>query len=101
MSKNNKIVDFLESGEDFPTESVPSSARKSWWSIGMVWTGVYISIAGILDGLAIAGALPFYEGLFALLIGFIIFSIIAVLQGSIGTKTGLSTYKIARESFGI
>jgi cytosine permease len=101
MSKNNKIVDFLESGEDFPTESVPSSARKSWWSIGMVWTGVYISIAGILDGLAIAGALPFYEGLFALLIGFIIFSIIAVLQGSIGTKTGLSTYMIARESFGL
>ena len=57
MGENNKDrLDFLEHGEDFPTDPVPLEARKPWWSIGMVWTGVYISIAGILDGLAVVGA---------------------------------------------
>ncbi len=100
MKKEKNVLDFLETGEDFPVAPVPLNARKSWVSIGMVWTGVFISIAGILDGLSVVGALPFYEGLLALAIGFIIFSTMAVLQGSIGTKTGLSTYMIAKFSFG-
>lgn len=102
MDENNKDrLDFLEHGEDYPSDPVPLEARKPWWSIGMVWTGVYISIAGILDGLAVVGAQPFNQGLLALFIGFFIFTTLATLQGSIGTKTGLTTYMIARESFGL
>lgn len=100
MNKNKNLIQFLESGEDYPVDVVPKNARKSWISIGMVWTGVYISIAGILDGLAVINVMPFQSGLLALFIGFLIFSTMAILQGSIGTSTGLSTYMISKLSFG-
>ena len=45
MSFIDKFEEFLDAGEDYPREPVPKEARRSWWSIGMVWTGVYISVA--------------------------------------------------------
>ena len=100
-SIGEKMASYLDRGEDFPREPIPQSERKPWWSIGMVWTGVYVSMAGILDGLAVIGGLSFYKGIVALLIGFFIFLALTALQGSVGTETGLSTYMIARDSFGL
>lgn len=101
MSFLDNITNFLDRGEDYPRESVPASARRPWWSTGMVWTGVYISMAAILDGLAIVGGLSFKNSLIALFFGFIIFLSLTALQGSIGTETGLSTYLVAEQSFGL
>jgi cytosine permease len=97
----DKLSAFLDRGEDYPREPVPKSARKSWVSIAMVWTGIYISMAAILDGLAIIGGLSFKNSLIALFTGFIIFIALTALQGSIGTETGLSTYIVAKQSFGL
>lgn len=97
----DNLSDFLDRGEDYPREPVPQSARKPWYSIAMVWTGIYISMAAILDGLAIIGGLTFKSALIALFCGFIIFIGLTALQGSIGTETGLSTYVIAKQSFGL
>ncbi|MCQ1531278.1 purine-cytosine permease family protein [Lutispora saccharofermentans] len=97
----DNLTDFLDRGEDYPREPVPQAARKPWQSIAMVWTGIYISMAAILDGLAIIGGLSFKNSLIALFTGFVIFIALTALQGSIGTETGLSTYIVAKQSFGL
>ena len=101
MKTLKKIEKFLEKGEDFPREPVPASARKPWWSIGLVWIGVYICVPSIIEGLILIGGLPFREAILAEIVGFIIFLTLMFIQGSIGTKTGLSTYMMAKESFGL
>lgn len=101
MKFSEKIEKFLESGEDYPRESVPEEERRPWWSIGMVYVGVYISVASILEGLSLIGGLPFHKAIFAQIIGFVIFLTLMFIQGNIGTETGLTTYVLARESFGL
>ncbi|MBV1820314.1 purine-cytosine permease family protein [Anaerosalibacter bizertensis] len=101
MSFIDKFEEFLDAGEDYPREPVPKEARRSWWSIGMVWTGVYISVASILEGLSLIGGLPFWKAVLAEVVGFIIFLSLMFIQGNIGTETGLTTYVLARDSFGL
>lgn len=96
----DKVEAFLEGGEDYSTEPVPQEERKPWWSIGMVWVGLYICIVSILEGLALVGGLPLKEAIIAELVGFAIFLTLMFFQGNIGTETGLSTYMVARDSFG-
>lgn len=96
----DKVEAFLEGGEDYSTEPVPKEARKPWWSIGMVWIGLYICIVSILEGLALIGGLPLKEAIIAEVVGFVIFLSLMFFQGNIGTETGLSTYMVARDSFG-
>ena len=67
----------------------------------MVWTGVYISVASILEGLSLIGGLPFWKAVLAEVVGFIIFLSLMFIQGNIGTETGLTTYVLARDSFGL
>jgi cytosine permease len=100
MANLKKIEEFVERGEDFPREPVPFTARKNWWSIGLVWVGVYICVPSIIEGLIIIGGLPFGKAILAETVGFTIFLALMFIQGSIGTKTGLSTYLLARKSFG-
>jgi cytosine permease len=97
MSAGKNIEQFLERGEDYPTESVPMDARKNWWSIGIVWIGVYICVPSIIEGLLMIGGLPFWEAVAAELIGISIFLFLMLIQGNIGTKTGLSTYMAVRQ----
>lgn len=96
----SRIVEFMDRSEDFPTEPIPRERRKPWYSIAMVWTGIYISIAAILDGLAVISGLSFKKSVIVLIISFFTFLALTALQGSIGTETGLSTYMIAKQSFG-
>lgn len=96
----DKVEAFLESGEDYPTEPVPKEVRKPWWSIGMVWVGLYICIVSILEGLALISGLPLKEAIIAEVVGFLIFLTLMFFQGNIGTETGLSTYMVVRDSFG-
>ncbi|MDU1954854.1 MAG: cytosine permease [Peptoniphilus lacydonensis] len=95
-----RIIEFMDRSEDFPTEPVPQNKRKPWYSIAMVWTGIYISIASILDGLAVISGLSFKRSVIVLIVAFFTFLALTALQGSIGTETGLSTYMISKQSFG-
>ncbi len=95
-----KVEQFLEGGEDYPNEPVPQEERRPWWSIGMVWVGLYICVVSILEGLALIGGLPLHKAILAEVIGFIIFLTMMFFQGTIGTETGLSTYMLVRHSFG-
>lgn len=101
MKFSEKIEQFLESGEDYPREPVPEEERRPWWSTGIVWVGVYICIVSILEGLCLIGGLPLHKAILAEVVGFIIFLTLMLIQGNIGTETGLSTYVLARESFGL
>lgn len=101
MTFIDKIITFLDEGEDNPRDSVPEGDRRSWISTGMVFTGVYISTASIIEGLTLVGGLPFKQAVLAQLTGFIIFLTLIFVQGNIGTETGLTTYMLARKSFGL
>lgn len=101
MTFLDKLETFLEGGEDNPRGSIPKEERKPWWSTGMVFTGTYICTASIIEGLTVVGGLPFYQAVLAQITGFIIFLTLILVQGNIGTETGLTTYMLARESFGI
>jgi cytosine permease len=100
MNIGERVERFLDRGEDYPREPVPSEAKKSWWSIGIVWIGVYICIPSIIEGLLLIGGLSFWKAVIADLAGISIFLFLMLIQGSIGTKTGLSTYMASRASFG-
>ncbi|AFM22529.1 purine-cytosine permease-like transporter [Acetomicrobium mobile DSM 13181] len=100
MKLSEKFDQFFASGEDYPREPVPKEARKPWWSIGIVWIGVYICIPSIIEGLLLIGGLPFWEAVAADVIGIFIFLFFMLFQGNIGTQTGLSAYMAARDSFG-
>lgn len=99
-NKKSKLVEFLDRSEDYPRDPIPKNERKSWSSIAFVWTGVYISIAAILDGLTVISGLSFHKGIIALILGFVTFIALTALQGGIGTASGLSTYIVAKQSFG-
>lgn len=100
MKLSEKLEKIFDSGEDYPREPVPREARKPWWSIGIVWVGVYICIPSIIEGLLLIGGLPFWEAIVADLVGISIFLFFMLFQGNIGTQTGLSAYMAARNSFG-
>lgn len=101
MKFTEKLEKFLEGGEDYPREPVPMEKRRSWWSVGMVWVGVYICVVSILEGLCLIGGLPLHKAILAEIVGFLIFLTLMLVQGNIGTETGLTTYMLARESFGL
>lgn len=101
MSFLKKLEAFLDEGEDNPRGSIPEEDRRPWRSTGMVFTGVYICTASIIEGLSIIGGLPFYQAILAQFVGFIIFLTLILIQGNIGTETGLTTYMLARKSFGL
>lgn len=100
MNNVQKLLNFLDRSEDSPDKAIALDQKKSAFSIAMVWTGIYISIAGILDGLAVINSLSLKQGIIAVFFGFVIFLFLTSLQGSVGTETGLSTYTAAQLSFG-
>lgn len=100
MKLSEKVEQFLDRGEDYPTEPVPREAKKSWWSIGIVWIGVYICIPCIIEGLLLIGGLPLWEAVIADILGISLFLFFMLFQSNIGAQTGLSTYVAARETFG-
>ena len=81
-----KVEQFLEGGEDYPNEPVPQEERRPWWSIGMVWVGLYICVVSILEGLALIGGLPLHKAILAEVIGFIIFLTMMFFKGLLVQK---------------
>ncbi len=93
--KNVESVDM-----DFEKSAVPKEARKSFWSITIVWLGFVFVITSMMTGGGLASGLSFKEILTAISVGNIFLCFIAVAIANMASKTGLSFALITRHTFG-
>lgn len=73
--------------------------KLSLWNFAFLWCGAAISIAEILTG-GLFAPLGFKKGLFAILLGHFIGTIILVMAGVIGTREGIPSITSTKISFG-
>lgn len=87
-------------GHDYALESVPSAKRRGLYELVAVWVGWSISVSAFLVGGVVGNGTTLSNGLSAIFLGNLILVIIGALVGTIGFRTGLTTYSIARAVFG-
>ncbi|MEO1034835.1 MAG: cytosine permease [Pseudomonadota bacterium] len=86
--------------DEFATEPVPPAYRVGWIKVGLVSAMVAFSLPTFVTGAEVFLALDNRTALRAVLIGCGILTLIASVCGSIGTRTHLSSYMLARIAFG-
>ncbi|MGY4427379.1 cytosine permease [Bradyrhizobium sp. JR6.1] len=93
-----QIDDLL--GHEFEHEPVPISARRSAFSVTMVWLGFPMIITGAMTGSLLVLGMGFKNALVAMIIGnLIMFAYVGAL-GLIGTRRGMNFALIASIVFG-
>ena len=87
-------------GEEYEHKPVPLSARRSLFSITMVWIGFPMIITGAMTGSVLVLGMGFQRALVAMIIGnLIMFAYVGAL-GALGTKSGMNFALIASIVFG-
>jgi cytosine permease len=87
-------------GHEYEHEPVPMSARRSAFSVTMVWLGFPMIITGAMTGSLLVLGMGFKSALLAMIIGnLIMFGYVGAL-GLIGTKRGMNFALIASVVFG-
>jgi cytosine permease len=109
VTKQGSVVDNLHVAEDqvdhllgdeYEHESVPMSARRSAFSVTLVWLGFPMIITGAMTGSILVLGMGFSSALTAMIIGnLIMFAYVGAL-GLIGTKRGMNFALIASIVFG-
>ena len=75
-------------GEEYEHKPVPLSARRSLFSVTMVWIGFPMIITGAMTGSVLVLGMGFQRALVAMIIGnLIMFAYVGAL-GALGTKKG-------------
>lgn len=103
MSKEKlEFVEPVDTNTDneYSREPVPLGARKSCFSLTIVWTGFVFLVTSMMAGGGLAAGLTFNELLLAMILGNIFLCIIAGLVSVIAYKTGLTFALLTRYSFG-
>ncbi|MGW4425737.1 purine-cytosine permease family protein [Streptosporangium sp. NPDC004631] len=86
--------------DDHALEPVPLNRRKSLTQMIIVQIGWNISVSSFLVGGVVGGGTTFGEGMAAILVGNLVLVAVAALIGTVGYRTGLSSYLAARVVFG-
>ncbi len=109
VTKPGSVVDNLHVAEDqvdhllgdeYEHEPVPMSARRSAFSVTMVWLGFPMIITGAMTGSILVLGMGFSKALAAMIIGNVIMFAYVGLLGLIGTKRGMNFALIASIVFG-
>lgn len=87
-------------GDEYEHEPVPMSARRSAFSVTMVWLGFPMIITGAMTGSILVLGMGFTRALTAMIIGNILMFAYVGLLGLIGTKRGMNFALIASIVFG-
>ncbi|MEO1244304.1 MAG: cytosine permease [Pseudomonadota bacterium] len=85
---------------EFTTGPVPESATVAWWRVAMISAMVAFSLPTFITGLEVSRAVSLDVTLLALAGGSLMLTLIAGITGSIGARTRLSSYMLARVAFG-
>jgi cytosine permease len=109
VTKQGSVVDNLHVAEDqvdhllgdeYEHESVPMSARRSAFSVTLVWLGFPMIITGAMTGSILVLGMGFSRAFTAMIIGNLIMFAYVGLLGLIGTKRGMNFALIASIVFG-
>ena len=87
-------------GEEYEHKPVPLSARRSLFSVTMVWIGFPMIITGAMTGSVLVLGMGFQRALVAMVIGNIIMFAYVGSLGALGTKKGMNFALIASIVFG-
>lgn len=87
-------------GEEYEHRPVPAKARRSMFSVAMVWAGFTMIITGAMTGSVLVLGMGFANALKAMIIGnLILFAYVGAL-GLLGAKRGMNFALIASIVFG-
>ena len=109
VTKPGSVVDNLHVAEDqvdhllgdeYEHEPVPMSARRSAFSVTLVWLGFPMIITGAMTGSILVLGMGFSRALTAMIVGNVIMFAYVGLLGLIGTKRGMNFALIASIVFG-
>ncbi|MHB1654092.1 MAG: purine-cytosine permease family protein [Desulfitobacteriaceae bacterium] len=99
MTDNEQLA-MDSSTNDYVISQVPETARKSFYNLTAIWVSIHVSISAFLVGGVVSNGSTTATGLGAIFLGNLVLVIIAGLIGTIGFRTGLTTYSIGRIVFG-
>ena len=109
VKQQGSVVDNLHDAEDqvdhllgdeYEHEPVPERARRSAFSVTMVWLGFPMIITGAMTGSILVLGMGFSRALTAMIVGNVIMFAYVGLLGLIGTKRGMNFALIASIVFG-
>jgi cytosine permease len=109
VTKPGSVVDTLHVtedqvdhllGDEYEHQPVPMSARRSAFSVTMVWIGFPMIITGAMTGSILVLGMGFSRALVAMVLGNLIMFAYVGLLGLIGTKRGMNFALIASIVFG-
>ncbi|WP_222427427.1 cytosine permease, partial [Hyella patelloides] len=99
--ESTSVEQLPQKNEDFPLTAVPSSSRKSIWSLAPILIGFTLYSGTLFAGGLVGTNFRFFPDLVGLIVlGNLILGLYAGGLGYIAAKTGLSTVLMARCSFG-
>ncbi len=87
-------------GEEYEHEPVPPKARRSTFSVSMVWLGFPMIITGAMTGSILVAGMGFKSALIAMVLGnLLMFAYVGAL-GTLGTARGFNFALLASATFG-
>lgn len=87
-------------GEEFEHRPVPASARRSMFSVSVVWMGFPMIITGAMTGSILVLGMGFTDALKAMIIGNLIMLCYVGALGLLGTRKGMNFALLASIVFG-
>lgn len=87
-------------GEEYEHKPVPAAARRSLFSVTMVWLGFPMIITGAMTGSILVLGMGFVNALWAMIIGNLIMFAYVGLLGLLGTRKGTNFALLASVVFG-
>ncbi|GAN76998.1 purine-cytosine permease family protein [Acidisphaera rubrifaciens] len=99
MEAAEQQVDHLL-GEEYEHTPVPPQARRSLFSVTLVWAGFPMIITGAMTGSILVLGMGFARALVAMIIGNLIMLAYVGLLGSLGTRRGFNFALLASVVFG-
>ncbi len=87
-------------GEEYEHRPVPAAARRSLFSVTMVWIGFPMIITGAMTGSILVLGMGFSRALTAMLIGNLIMFVYVAALGALGARSGMNFALIATKVFG-
>ena len=97
--KAEEQIDLLL-GHEYEHEPVPMTARRSAFSVMMVWIGFPMIITGAMTGSLLVLGMGFKNALVAMIIGNILMFAYVGALGLLGTKRGMNFALLASIVFG-
>ncbi|HEY9213171.1 MAG TPA: cytosine permease, partial [Ancylobacter sp.] len=87
-------------GSEYEHEPVPAAARRSTFSVTMVWAGFPMIITGAMTGSLLVLGMGFRDAFIAMVVGNILMLGYVGALGYIGTRSGMNFALIASQVFG-